>query len=562
VDIARFGTLSTAEKISAFDDQRSAVLNSLKGNELHLFLKSVIADEAENTYVRKQAVTVLTDCVILKELPVRNGLNVLLDEWNETSDVSLEVQRLKDVSLFYDSEEDGIRSLFETKKNDSEAEISSEASYRLGQIFFQQAMLADAPAESKRLFTEAVKEFHTSRSELENRLDADFFFQVSQYLLNFLTNRLDRQGEILKACAGSLLRFEAFSMKEGGSRFFLGFYRSLVGLKGLTSMVPEEWLDFRAGLQNLHSYYSEIQTVDLDRRLSESGISASYRAYLNKHVAHPYFVNNLGAESTRIRQRLLENDLPPEEKEFLVFLDELVSDDGLKKKAKLNDILPKLTKAFPKRSPTSLESALAKIHDGDIHEVIQMVLNLATPSRAKFLDALIDSCIKLQGTKIYWAASEDDRNTFIANMLEADGYHAKDQTRWGQSNTGLSAGEIDIYVEEVDGKLLTIIEALNLTSIDKAYIKLHIDKIFRYDTTGLKENFILVYATVGDFENFWTKYWAFVTTHDYEYPIIASKELNDLYPFADLRLGRTNHRRNGRDVSLLHIATNIPQVRN
>lgn len=64
------------------------------------------------------------------------------------------------------------------------------------------------------------------------------------------------------------------------------------------------------------------------------------------------------------------------------------------------------------------------------------------------LNSIVNACVKLQGNHLYRNVSEDDRNGFIKNILETTGFYIKDQTRWGVSNTGKSAGEVDLLIEE------------------------------------------------------------------------------------------------------------------
>jgi hypothetical protein len=130
------------------------------------------------------------------------------------------------------------------------------------------------------------------------------------------------------------------------------------------------------------------------------------------------------------------------------------------------------------------------------------------------------ACVKLQGNHLYRTASEDDRNGYIKDILQTVGFTTKDQTRWGVSNTGKSAGEVDILIED-NNHPYSIIEALNLASLDSNYLNLHIDKIFKYDTTGLPNNFILSYVTAKDFASFWEKYKKHINEHNYQYRLEA-----------------------------------------
>lgn len=174
-----------------------------------------------------------------------------------------------------------------------------------------------------------------------------------------------------------------------------------------------------------------------------------------------------------------------------------------------------------------------------------------------FIRDLYLACIKLQARRIYVTASEDERNDFIADLLEANGYRLKDQTRRGISAAGKSSGEVDIFVEK-NGFPFTIIEALNLESLNTKYLNLHLDKIYSYDTTGNKFNVCLSYVKVKDFGSFWGKYCKHVKEHKYPFMLISSDEnIDNDYPYSDIRFMRTTHNRSGKTTYLYHLCVKI-----
>lgn len=174
-----------------------------------------------------------------------------------------------------------------------------------------------------------------------------------------------------------------------------------------------------------------------------------------------------------------------------------------------------------------------------------------------FIRDLYLACIKLQARRIYVNATEDERNDFIADLLETNGYRLKDQTRRGSSAAGKSSGEVDIFVEK-NGFPFTIIEALNLESLNTNYLNKHLDKIYSYDTTGNKFNVCLSYVRVKDFGAFWEKYCAHVKEHKYPVKHISSDEdIDKDYSFTDIRFMRTTHNRSGKITYLYHLCVKI-----
>lgn len=174
-----------------------------------------------------------------------------------------------------------------------------------------------------------------------------------------------------------------------------------------------------------------------------------------------------------------------------------------------------------------------------------------------FIERLYNICIKLQGNAKYINATEDERNDYIRDMLGQYDYVIKDQTRRGLSSTGISSGEIDIYVEK-NRVPFTIIEALNLSSMNTDYLAKHLNKIYTYDTIGNQFNVCLVYAKLKDFASFWEKYTDFVKGFTFPYPITSIDENIDAdFNGSEIKIMITTHNRSGKLTKLYHICVKI-----
>ena len=174
----------------------------------------------------------------------------------------------------------------------------------------------------------------------------------------------------------------------------------------------------------------------------------------------------------------------------------------------------------------------------------------------KYLEDVVYSCIQLQSLAIYSDARENDRNDFIAKILESKGYVVKDQTRRGKSNSGKDAGEVDIYIQNKNGFPFSIIEALNLSSLNTKYLDTHIDKIYKYDTIGNTVNLCLSYANGSDFESFWQKYCNHLKDREYKNKLV-SIDTNEMLPFSEIRVAKATHLRSGKLTYLYHIAVHF-----
>lgn len=175
----------------------------------------------------------------------------------------------------------------------------------------------------------------------------------------------------------------------------------------------------------------------------------------------------------------------------------------------------------------------------------------------EFVDTLYSICIKLQGNAKYIDATEDERNDYVRDMLEQSGYNVKDQTRRGLSSSRISSGEIDIFVEK-ERQSFTVIEALNLKSLDKTYLSKHLDKIYLYDTTGNVFNVCLVYAEVKDFSKFCEKYSDYVKAYNYPYKLVFYDDnIDNEYTGSEIKIMKSTHNRSGKLTLLFHICVKI-----
>jgi internalin A len=176
------------------------------------------------------------------------------------------------------------------------------------------------------------------------------------------------------------------------------------------------------------------------------------------------------------------------------------------------------------------------------------------------LKTLITTAHHLQGIAMTIKSDEDSRNGFIALLLSIHGIYVKDQTRWGSSASGKSAGEVDIKIETPDRETEAIIEAFNLKSPDTTVINSHLIKIFGYDTSGLAHNFIIVYTEVKDFLGLWKKYLNHILGIDFQHKLLGKPEEQET-GFAEIKLARAKHLRQGKETILYHLFINMKHQR-
>ena len=114
---------------------------------------------------------------------------------------------------------------------------------------------------------------------------------------------------------------------------------------------------------------------------------------------------------------------------------------------------------------------------------------------------------------------EDTINDYFRDMLCGMGYtETKDQTRHGISENEKKAGEVDILLTK-DGKEIALFEGLIPHSSTDTRIGEHIDKaISNYNALGTS-TFIVAYVRNVHFDDFWRKYYSYISSYNYCIPI-------------------------------------------
>jgi hypothetical protein len=548
-----------SKKIDFFDNGMAAIVQSVEESQLYKFLKSIILNISENASIRKSAISILVESVFLGKIKDRQAISVLVDEWEESSHIFVEVQRIKDLFYFCDIEPD-IQKIYNSYIKNEELEIVTEAQLNLGFIYLQKGFESVNKEGMISSFQNAIQSFNEAGSSIENRIDAKFYCIFSSIILDLLDqktanieNQLNQLLEILNE-----KWLYSFDFKE--NVMDVSFYKTLTHTSNIINENPTNWTEYSFEFNKLYENYAEIKNQEIKTRLNKSQLSSLFIKMCGEDFLEPYFTLNFHAQLVKIDNCISKYSEGSPIYHFLTYLKKHAEDKDFKKKADIETIVQKFKNIYPERSETAIEEKVSRIKDTtNPIEILSAFEEINAPSTEKFIDTLVSSCIKLQTNRVYRGGfSEDDRNTYISDLLDSGGYQTKDQTRQGTSYAGKSAGEIDILIKDSKGLPFTIIEALNLTYINTAYISKHIDKLFNnYDMAGFEFNFIVIYANVSNFVNFCKDYIDYISNrHTYKYPFQSCKELRD-YRYSDLKVYKAEHIRQGNKVFLNHVIINL-----
>lgn len=162
---------------------------------------------------------------------------------------------------------------------------------------------------------------------------------------------------------------------------------------------------------------------------------------------------------------------------------------------------------------------------------------------------------------------EDLINDDLVDLLRTKGHNVSDQTRTGTSGSGEQTGEVDIMIRRDNGIPVTIIESLRLDSCGSKNltVAMHLDKLLsKYDTHGIKRNFMLVFGEAKRFDNLWTNYIQYIKEIDSkpnfnsdEFPLAGFAIKTDLTDALNIKVAVSRHYHDGETREVVHIILNM-----
>lgn len=557
LNIKDYLSWSLSEKLFFFDSKQYTTIEGLNEQELILFLKSFILQPAENRYIAKKALSLFIDYTLLGKIPNRHTLNLLIDETNDINGTFCQIERLKSLLLFFEQEPKSIKEIFEKNAEHLNTEIKSESLYSLGVIDFLAASKEVDETTFRKKLESSIILFRTSYLCTENRIDSLFFFSIAETILNI---RLPVSPKLnLKNITQLLWDYRLFSLNEESLIFKGMIYRIICNLIYIIKQNPNEWLQYKDEFKSLSLAVYELKNAELKDRLIQSHIIDNLKANITTATIEPYFRLNFSAVEFKIEHYLSLPEVSKEEKEVLSYILSLTKDKPTDTTLSycVRQAIDCLTNIYPQTHKQRISDLFNNVSCSN--DVLMATMNAHSLfgefSFDNLQDKLMSALIKLQGDFSCRNKTEDERNTYICNLLSMAGIHLKDQTRWGSSSQGKAAGEVDILVLDNVQLPFSIIEALILDSLKQDYLNLHIDKVYKYDTTGQENNIIVIYSEAKKFSDFCSKYIDYVSNYQYPYSLISIENMDSGY--SEIKICKSILERNGCKTNLYHFIVNM-----
>lgn len=559
LNIEDYSAWNLSDQLSFFDSKQYELIENLSESEKVAFLKSFILQPITNKYIAVKALDLFVDLALLGKLSHRQTLNLLIDETNNIDNTFLQIHRIKSLLLFYEQEPKTIGDLLKKLSDDSDVEIKSESLYSLGVIGFLDACREDDECQFQKKLSDSIDKFKLSYQSAENRVDSLFFYFISETVYNAKSSTGSAIN--MRMATELLWSYRFFSINDKSLIFKVKIYRVIFNLVKVINNKPDQWLQYKDEFKNISSLVCELQNEEIKDRLIQSSIIDNLKQKLTKGALEPYFRLNYKAIKSKIRYYLSKDGISMEDKDVLSYILSLTEDTDTDPDYELNECISnasnRLQITYPHTAPQRIKNLFldVKCHNDILAATLKAVELFGVISYDNFHDKLMTALILLQGNITYKNKIENDRNTFLCNLLEMADLNVKDQTLWGSSNTGKTSGEIDIMVCDSSKQPFVIIEALTLDSLKQDYLKLHIDKIYKYDTSGLQNNVIIVYSEANNFFNFNKKYFNFISEHEYPHNQKYVETIDS--GFSEIQIYKSVLDRNGKETNLFHYVVNI-----
>ena len=315
--------------------------------ELKKLLRSIVDNSSENEYVRRKALTCMCEITLVGKLKIPGTIDVLFDVVHE-SDAFLVAIAIKYLFLFRDSSENEIIAILLGLSERQNAEVASEAYFRLGLVF----LFNSGDEVDEGLFVEgalkANKYFSEARNAAENRMDAEYYYWVSEFILSAV--KMDAQET--KRCYQELVKRlwakQVYGLHESISALDYKLYEVVSCIYKITDNKVVEWIDYREGITDLCGLHFELLNASLSENLYEAGLLNAFKDLNVCNVLYPYYRNSFQANLPVIKRlhREYSEKGVKEPVDFLNVLVELVTTKD-KKKELHTGVLISLVKTFP-----------------------------------------------------------------------------------------------------------------------------------------------------------------------------------------------------------------------
>lgn len=277
-----------------------------------------IYDGDSNAYIRKRAIECISELTLFNIIRYGFTKDFLLEEILDNEDVFVEVARLKYLFLLYGDDPEVYSKFVEASQSEF-PEIASEAYVRLGLLHFLYKTGGRTDSSILKELEASRSFLHKATAMVENRIDADLFIRVCNYLIALLGgDPLGAENDYYEVVA-IFRRRTIWGWLPGTELVEYSILNALARLRtiAIKSVGQNSWTDYRAEFLVLSKCMNDLLINEsLEPRFAKT--QTAFHENITLPIVSEYYVNNLSACVLKI-EALIANT-PSEEEEFKSFL--------------------------------------------------------------------------------------------------------------------------------------------------------------------------------------------------------------------------------------------------
>lgn len=382
LDYQKYRAVDEAQKLGNLLHIDFSIAN-LDAKQAKQFLGSLLNDKRESSYNRRKSLEIIARLTLLNKIGVEGTIDKLLDI-EVTEDHFIILQAIKFSHHFYKKFKNEIIEWLTTFSLHTDPEIRSESYFALGRIHFIIGVGHFEQIEFSSLLIVANEYFTKSYKEIENRIDALLFSNLSSFLLEILRPEKENLELLYKSAETNLKKYIFYSLSSSHLSIFVNLVECLNSIKNIATSQPDTWLDFRKELNEILIEMYKIEALALCNDFINGSSVENEVASIRDHLLNNILIDKFQLEIKKLRKLSLDNLTSLEQKELITRIIDLIDlSQNPKKNISLNtELLIKLRSTFPSIPLETIKIDLKSLDSENIVGITDIFLRYSNVSRS------------------------------------------------------------------------------------------------------------------------------------------------------------------------------------
>lgn len=307
-----FSTKSIKDKVVLLEDWMQGCDNINFGSEKSVkgFFREVIENES-NIYLRKLSIEFLSFLTALDKIRKSSTIDILLDI-EDSDEPQIIVPSLKYLYAFYDNNDDILKKLQDFKES-LDADVSSEAYYRLGLIQLLNNGVFNDNINFLKCLEQSARLFKSAFCTVENRVDAQYFYEVTNYLMAIISvDKISAEAALKNLTNLSFVRSafsyntESFKLENKIHDVLLKVYRIFEN-----SNNHNNWIDYAREFSRLAQYHLEFLNISFSNNEVQYQLIENFKKSIDSQILENMYINNFAYYEAKINN--IQHQFPDDE---------------------------------------------------------------------------------------------------------------------------------------------------------------------------------------------------------------------------------------------------------